>query len=432
MNPEESAKNGVGSKSGVGSKKSKGPRWRRVLAVVLVIVGTLSLLGANLMLYVRRTMAETNSFVDTLAPLSSDTDVTAALAERLTLVISDAIGVEDLVTDGLPDDLSFIAGPITTSVEGFVAEQVEKVLNSEAFSTIWRESLAIVHDQVKAALNDDKEVLKTTDGKVVLDLTSVVDKVSQELSDAGLELPDSAQGTIQDQLDNVGEITLYSGDQLRELQNTIDLLNKLAQVLYVLTLVAFVGAVVAAVRRRPIIMAIGASSVVVMLLTLISLDIVRSFIVDAVDADLQRTAVGDVFDTIVRGLLTQIYVMFLVGLALFVGGLVMGPYRWATWLRGWVTSHLESVRAGRHQSRGALGRLRVSFLRHRSYWFGGGIIASLVALILWPRPTLEVLAVIALVLAVYLVLVEIYAQTEIPQGTPDSPDEGADTATLET
>lgn len=418
--------------SGENDKSSKGPRWRRVLAVILVIVGTLSLLGANLMLYVRRTMAETNSFVDTLAPLSSDTDVTTALAERLTLVISDAIGVEDLVADGLPEDLSFIAGPITTSVEGFVADEVEKVLNSEAFSTIWRGSLAVVHEQVKAALNDDKEFLKTNDGKVVLDLTSVVDKVSQKLSDAGLELPDSAQGTVQDKLDNVGEITLYSSDQLRELQNTIDLLNKLAQVLYVLTLVAFVGAVVAAVRRRPIIMAIGASSVVVMILTLLALAIARSFIVDSVNADLQQTAVGSVFDTIVRGLLTQIYVLFFVGLALFVGGLVMGPYRWATWLRGRVTSHLESVRAGRHRSKGVLGRLRVSFLRHRSYWFGGGIIVSLVVLILWPRPTLAVLAVTALVLAVYLVLVEIYAQTEIFQDTPDSPDEGVDAATLET
>jgi len=393
--------------------RDKGPRWRRIVTVVLVVVGTLSLLGANLMIYVRRTVLETNSFVDTLAPLSSDTDVTTALAERLTVTISEAIGARELVQDGLPDNLAFLAGPITTSVEDFVAEQVQSVLSSDEFARIWRRALIIVHEQATAVLNDDKEFLKTSDGKVVLDLTSVVDTVAQKLNDAGLELPDSAKGTIEDKLGpDVGMITLYSSDQLRELQDAVDLLNKVAQVLYVLTIVAFAGAVAAAVRRRRTIMAIGAASLGVMVVTLIALSVARGFIVDSVDADLQRRAAGEVFNTIARGLLNQTYVLIIVALALFVGGLVMGPYRWATWLRRVVDGWIDAIPLGRSPSSGAVGTVRTSLSSHRSVWMGSGVVASLVFLILWPRPTPLVLGLVALPLVVYLVVVSVFAQDE--------------------
>ena len=116
-----------------GERRSK---LRTVFTVVLLVVALLSLAASMPGVYTRRTLSDTDRYVEVASEVAQQPAVQAYLAARLTDEAFSALDVEGRLSTALgnfDERLAFLAGPITQSVRDLVREQVQKLLASDAF-----------------------------------------------------------------------------------------------------------------------------------------------------------------------------------------------------------------------------------------------------------------------------------------------------------
>lgn len=378
----------------------KGPRWRRIATVVLLVVGTISLLVANVTVFLKRTLLDTESFVATLEPLAEREEIVDALSGEIASAIANAIDTRQLVADALPEEAQTLAGPIASGVEGFIGRTTREVIASDAFAQIWEEALRLVHEAAAEIIGGGGDLVRTEGGEVQLDLSKVVQAVTDRLADAGLDL---------DLDPDLGVITLYSSDQLAQLQDAIHFFDRLTIVMWVLTLAAFVGAVVASARRRRTVLVLGIAVAAAALVTLAGLDFLRSEIVDRISESQPRAAVAAAYDTVMRGFKTQSNLLTVLGLLLAAGAWIVGPSRGAVRIRTVVVEQLRGRGTAIAPSSGALGTVRRALAEHRGAFDAGAVIAGLVVLVLWDRPTVLVLLIVTAIVFLFVAAVELFA-----------------------
>src|SRR5881398_1105014 len=93
------------------------PRWRRALVAIFVIVSVVLVPLAGLSVWVRNLVLDTNHYVDTVAPLAKNKDITDVVAKRATNRLFQQVDVEARAKDALPDRAQFLAGPISSGVQ---------------------------------------------------------------------------------------------------------------------------------------------------------------------------------------------------------------------------------------------------------------------------------------------------------------------------
>ena len=139
-------------------RPAKRQRTRRVFTVILVIVSVLAFSLAVPGTWVRRTLGDTDRYVATVTPLPSDPAVQEYLAREITTSVFEALGVQERLSTALQDKaprLAFLAGPIATSIEGFVQEKVQELVATQAFADLWISANRLAQQGVKAVLNGD-------------------------------------------------------------------------------------------------------------------------------------------------------------------------------------------------------------------------------------------------------------------------------------
>ena len=123
-------------------------RWAKVLAVV----GAVLLPIAGLTLWSRNQLLNTDRYVDTMKPLAEDPAVRAALADRVTQAVTDAVDLQDRAKEALPDRAKFLAVPIATAAEDLIHNVTVNFLETDQFKQLWNEVNRLAHDQIVAII----------------------------------------------------------------------------------------------------------------------------------------------------------------------------------------------------------------------------------------------------------------------------------------
>ena len=112
------------------------------------------------------------------------------------------------------------------------------------------------------------ERIATEDGMIVLKIGPIVERVAQALSDRGITLFDDVDGQRANR-----EVVIFSSEDLTKVQGLVDLLDTLAWVLPVVTLVVFAAAIALSANRRRTILrgALGIALAIGIVLTLFNL-----------------------------------------------------------------------------------------------------------------------------------------------------------------
>ena len=121
---------------------------------------------------------------------------TAVLAavdvKGVTTDLLDTLASQDQVPPRVATALPALAGPITSGVEGFAQTQVERVLASDEFATLWAKVNRVAHTQVVRLLEGDPDGAVTAqDDTVTLNLAPIIERVKQELLNRGFTLADN-------------------------------------------------------------------------------------------------------------------------------------------------------------------------------------------------------------------------------------------------
>ncbi|MGH2636615.1 MAG: hypothetical protein ACRDHU_10805 [Actinomycetota bacterium] len=349
-------------------RPTKRRRLRRVSTAILLVLAVLLFALAVPGVWVRRTLADTDRYVATVAPLAQDEAVQEYLARTVTTQVFSALGVEDRLQSSLSSlapRLVFLAGPMADAVRGFVQEKVQQIFASDAFASYWGRANRFVHQQVIAALRGEGEAVTVADGKVVLSLLPLVNQALQAVSSVaaellgrqidlpeltGEEVPVEAVARIEEALgidlpDRFGTVTVYDSEELAAVQDAVDVAGRVLTLIIVLFLLAAAGALWASTRRRRTLVQLTTALAVVLVIERRFAIAAANGIVDEARPENQaaaRAIVDQVLGTLLR------YTGWLLAIALMVllAALLSGPYPWAARLRSWAGEIAGAVTGG--------------------------------------------------------------------------------------
>jgi hypothetical protein len=297
------------------------PRWRRIVSMILIILGAFLVPISTIAVFARNQVLNTGRFVDTMSPLARNTAVQEAAATRITNAVMDNVPIEDTLKDDLPPRIAGFAPAVTGAVRGFVQTTALKVVQSQQFQKIWDDAIRLSHSQVANLLTGNTGAFKVVNGEVQLDLGQLLTSVKQALVSAGL--------TVVEKLDTSKintKLTLFQAKNLETAQTGTDLLQKLAIVLPILMIACFVVGVVLAEDRRRALIRVGFGVAIGAALLSVALAFARSIYLNAVSSFvLSQDAAKAVFDTVVRNVKTADRVFILIGLLIVIGAVLAGP-----------------------------------------------------------------------------------------------------------
>ncbi|MGW1375065.1 hypothetical protein ACWD6P_12435 [Streptomyces sp. NPDC002446] len=382
-----------------------------VLLVLAFLLAPLSVVAT----WVDSEVADTDRYVQTVAPLATDPAVQDVVTDRLTNRVVAKVDVK-AVTRSLASALQkagappvvvehtpALAGPLESALTDTVHDVVSKVVTSDQTAQVWDAANRRAHAAVvKVLTGQGGSAVQARGDTIVLDLGTVVDNVKQRLVDAGFQkaadIPDTDR-----------TIALLQTDKLQKAQNTMRLLDVVGTWLPVVALALAALAVWVVPAHRVALMSAAIGIGVMMAVLLIGLAVMRRVYLDSVPpTTLPADAAAAIYDTFVRFLRQSTCTVLVIAVITALAAYLYGPGRGA-----------RAIRSGAVRGTGAAGRaLARSGLRtggagqwldtHRGWTTGVVIAVGALALLLWNFPTPAsvalVLGIAVLVLALLGVL----------------------------
>ena len=292
--------------------------WRRPLGALCLIVACLLAPLAVFSIWLRDQVTNTDRYVATVAPLSNNRAIDAAVAAKVTSELFARVDVEGLVRETLPPKGQFLAGTLTSGLRTVTQQTAERLLSTPQFDRLWELANRTAHQQVVALVKGERRGLVTSkDGKVLLDLGGITSGIQTQLHNQGI--------TLFDGLKVNSTFELVESKKLARASKYVRYVEAAGVLLPLAAVAAFVLAVVLSEDRRRTLVrgGLGLAFAVVVMLALLYAG--RAWFLDTVAGhDVPRDAAGAFFDTVVRFLRTGLRTAFTLGILVAAGAWVTG------------------------------------------------------------------------------------------------------------
>lgn len=382
------------------------PRLRRtrgVAVAVLVVVGSVAVAGANAAVWLRRHAFDTDAYVESVRELPQDERISEPMARFLVDELFTTVDAEDRLESALPDRLDFLAGSIEGTTRDQATGAAQQIIESEQFEQLWVEANRAAHEQAVDIVHGDADVVDLQEGAVTIDLTVALEVLRDRLGVVGdqifanVEIPE-----------NSAEIVVYRSDTLTAMQRLIKVVDRLAWVLPLVALVAFALAIVLAVRRARVIMAIGVGVTVALIIELIVTRLARTEVLDLIRDENVKTAADAAWDDIVnKGFVAQTTLVVTIALLVSATAFLFTASRRALAIREGAVQTWRQRVAFRPTVRALRERVGPALAPRRGLAQVLCLAVGLVVLLLWPSITWTVLLVVIGFVVGSLALVEV-------------------------
>jgi hypothetical protein len=330
---------------------------RRVVAIVLIVLGSIIGFFSVFALWIKRQALETETWTRTSSQLLQNEEIRNAVADFLVVELYANVDVEDQIAQRLPPEFQGLAGPAAGGLRQAATAGAQRALEQPRVQAAWENANRVAHEDLILLLDDELPGVSTGGGVVTLDLRTILAQIGSQVG---------IGGNLADKLpEDAAQIEILQADELEEAQEATDLLRTLAWFLTALTLVLYgVAIFINRGRRRETLRAVGVAFIVVGILVLFAHRIAGGAVVDA----LTGTAASEgpaqaTWDIATSLLLATGQAIIGYGIVIVLAAWLAGPSAAATWVR-----------------RGA-----TPYLRQPRFAYGGLVI--LLALIFWWNPT---------------------------------------------
>ncbi|TFC90120.1 hypothetical protein E3T28_00090 [Cryobacterium sinapicolor] len=386
-------------------------RWRAFLAVVLIAFGVLLAPVAVVSQWTRNVVTDTDTFVATVAPLAEDPAFQAFLVTEIVTVVEEQVDIEALTTDlfdglaalDLPpraqNALALLEGPAVEGVRSLVRTSAERVVASDAFATVWEESLRLSQTQIISALEGDTSsalVISDT-GEVGIQLGPIIAEVKQQLVAQGF-------GLAADIPDIDRTIPIAQSDALVQARTAYQLLTVAGTVLPWVSLLLIAAGVLVSRRRSLALIWAGLTLGLSMALLALGVSVGRFFAVNALSPEyLPSDLAGTVYDSVVPLVYASALSVGLAAITVAIVAYLGGPFRGAIAVRRLVTDGCRHLRASAARSGVTTGRFGLWLYRARRFIRAAVGIGAAAVAIFW-RPLTPAVIIWTAVLALIVVL----------------------------
>jgi hypothetical protein len=317
------------------AKEAKGHGWRKFAVIALIVVGCLVAAVANATLWVRAIVLDTDAWVSAVGPLSQDEVIVDAVSVYAVGEVFNAFDAQALAQEALPEELTYLSGPLVSALEELIRDVVAKLIASDQFNAIWVAVNRAVHKAFVGALHGDGGLVNLTDGKLVVDLSDLFGFVQGSLGLGAMDLFDEA---------GWGTFVLFESQQVAVLQQVLTTLDKAGIWLAIGALALFFVAWLVSLWRRRTLLWIGVGVAITMTLTLIVYALAQPVVLASIADPLFRTVADAIWDVVTRGLAWQTIVFLAVGVLLAIGAALAGPSSRAVAFRSSVSTQVDRLR----------------------------------------------------------------------------------------
>jgi len=416
------------------AKPQKRARLRKVFAVAFIVIAVLAFSAATPGVWARRTVYNSNRYLAVVGPLANDPAIQEALARQLTQAVFTATDVQAKVQAAIAErapKLGFIAGPLTSSLQGFVQDQAQKVLASDQFQQFWVSANTILQKQVVAVLDGNSDVLTVQGNQVVFNYLPLLNDALAQLSgtlsailNRPITLPTITPDTVPSQAvtsletalgvtlpPTFGSVTLFQSDELTSVQDAVSTFNKILILAIVLFIIGAALALVLSTNRRRTLLQLVTALIVVIVLERRFAIAEANNVVSMAKPENQaavQAIIGAFLSSLLLATKRILWVLFVV----LVVAVVTGPYPWAVRARAWVGE----------VGRAAVGAVRGAEVGPAAAWVGarrdtlmlaGAVVAAII--LLFASISLGWFLVLAIVLVLYELAVYRIAAATLPE-----------------
>jgi hypothetical protein len=417
-------------------------RFRRSVAAVLAFLSALLLVLGIVAGWTSSTALNTQKFVSRVGPIIDEPAVRTAISTELGNELVSVLDLQQRIQPALPPNLTFLAGPIAAGAESFVRKQVTSFVGSDAFHRIWYAALTLSQEQVARLLTGSNAAVTFINGKLYINLISVIDQVLSNLSAqlptvfgnaVALKIPDNLpvdqiRAIVQKYLGvqlpaNFAQIPVMDASALDAARTGVKVVNVSVILVLVLALVALVVALWASTNRRRTLLQVGLWLAGITAVVFFTARAVSNSTLAGVSDPVLRPAVTSAVHVIFSSLRGWAALLFWVGLVLGAVMYLVGPGRFPVWLRAkvgigvrWVRGRVAEIRADEGLASWTARHLDV--LR-----IGGAVLAALLLLFL---ASWLAFVVIGVLLVLFEVGVTLYARSTPQAGEEvDAAEDGA-------
>jgi hypothetical protein len=206
-------------------------RARRRTVKALVVLGSLFAFLSVFAIWTERQALNTDDWVETSGRLIQNEEIRSAVGNYLVDQLYANVNIEKELEGILPGETKELAGPVSGGLRQVAGGGADEVLKSSTAQELWKDSNRAAHEQLLAVLENKKEAVETEEGKVTLNLGSLVTNLADQVGIGGRlaeKLPPDA-----------GQVTILRSDQLQTAQDIVVGIKGLALVLSLLTLLCF-------------------------------------------------------------------------------------------------------------------------------------------------------------------------------------------------
>ena len=306
--------------------------WRPAVVTMLVLVAGILAPASIVATWAKDEVADTDRYVQTIAPLADDPAVQSAIADRVTSELFSRINVQAVTQDainaleaqGLPprvsQSLGALSAPLAGGIRSFVSDQVTKLVESDAFADAWVSANREAHTQMVAVLTGEgSDQVSVQGGTVSINLAAIIDAVKNRLSSAGFGLVERVP-TVN------AQFTVFESTDIPKAQSAFRLLEALARWLPVLALLLLAAAVAVGRNRRKTLIVCALTVAGSMVLLGAALNILRPIYLNALDPSVLPTDAGAaIYDQLVGFIRLNLRAVLVVALAIAIAGWLAGP-----------------------------------------------------------------------------------------------------------
>jgi len=299
---------------------------------ILVFLGLILLVLANVTFWAYFTLLNTNGWVAAVGPLSKDPGVAGMVSQYVVGELFTQADIQADVAEALPPELQLFAGPMVVGMENVADQAVTALIMSDAFNNIWVAFNRVSHTAITDILKGQGDRLYFQDGNLTLDFNDVYNFVQDRLNIGELDLIPQAEQ---------GRLVLFSSQQVAVMQEVVSYLTALGLLLPLLTILVFGAAVWVSLWRRQTVMWIGGVMAVAMLVSLILFSGARSSGLVSITDPFLREMGRAIINNLTHGLMVQTIFLLIVGIGLIIGAWQAAP---DSALRQWDASRKEKER----------------------------------------------------------------------------------------
>ena len=408
------------TKSGT-SEGHRALRWTAT-TLLLIIVAALAISGV-LARFARSEVLDTDRYIETVAPLASNSTLQDELAGQITAAIMERAQIAKVTREALnaltdnapnvPPAVVGLAPVLAEQAESFIDETVQSLLATDQFKTLWVQANRQAHEAlVNLLTGEDRAAVVVDDsGTVSIALGPIVADVRERLQSRGFEFADSIPDVNK-------SFVIFRSPELVRAQNAVSALDKASTILPWLTLLVAVAAVWTAPRgsRRRAVSLVGVSVVLAMVLLAIGLTIGRSMYLDAVPADvLSSGSAAALIDALLVPLRSTLRAVAVVAIVVALVGYLTGSSRSATAIRGAYSNAVDSFRGRSARTPRPIETYAATYRMPLRLVI---VAAGIATLLFWDYPSGMVVVTTVLIAVVALFVVELIARPAL--GDPAS------------